>query len=161
MNLMSTEVRFWRIKTVPALKGLPEWIKQLLNNASTHLLIIYSFVTQVVVTFFVGAAIHHDISNNFHHLAEPFLMGTVALGVWYSSDSNYDKNIIQLNEYEIIIYNLSLICVYLSTGGVVNVMPFLYGKIQPVASQVNGFRTAILLGLTTCTILNILWYVET
>ncbi|CAH1781707.1 unnamed protein product [Owenia fusiformis] len=42
-------------------------------------------------------------------------------------------------------------------GGVINVMPMLYGKVAPVRSQVRGFRTAVLAGLGTCAILNILW----
>ncbi|KAI0214375.1 hypothetical protein LSAT2_000531 [Lamellibrachia satsuma] len=75
----------------------------------------------VVVTFFVGAAIHHQVQTDFTYLGESFLMGTVAL------------------------------------GGVVNVMPFLYAKIQPVETQVRGFRRAVLSGLTTCMVLNVLW----
>ncbi|KAK2191469.1 hypothetical protein NP493_53g19016 [Ridgeia piscesae] len=75
----------------------------------------------VVVTFFVGAAIHHEVKNDFTYSGESFLMGTVAL------------------------------------GGIVNVMPFLYGKIKPIETQVRGFRRAILGGLTTCMILNVLW----
>ncbi|ELT97778.1 hypothetical protein CAPTEDRAFT_210177 [Capitella teleta] len=75
----------------------------------------------VVITFFVGASIHQEVSNDFSYTGAPFLMGTVAL------------------------------------GGVVNVMPFLYGKIEARSAQVRGFRLAILLGVSTCTVLNILW----
>ena len=32
------------------------------------------------MTFFVGAAIHHNVSNDFSYVGAPFLMGTVALG---------------------------------------------------------------------------------
>ncbi|XP_074657904.1 uncharacterized protein LOC141910911 [Tubulanus polymorphus] len=75
----------------------------------------------VVVTFMVGAEIHHEISNDWKYVGAPFLMGTVAL------------------------------------GGIINVMPMLYAKVAPVRHQVRGFRTAVLSGLTTCMILNILW----
>ncbi|CAD5118273.1 DgyrCDS6990 [Dimorphilus gyrociliatus] len=42
-------------------------------------------------------------------------------------------------------------------GGVINVMPFLYNKIERNRRQVSRFRFAIVAGLVTCTILNILW----
>lgn len=42
-------------------------------------------------------------------------------------------------------------------GGVINVMPFLYGKIERNKRQVSGFRFSIIAGLITCTVLNILW----
>ncbi|XP_060585069.1 uncharacterized protein LOC132741012 [Ruditapes philippinarum] len=42
-------------------------------------------------------------------------------------------------------------------GGVVNVMPMLYSKISPYKHQIQNFRFAILLGLFTCTALNIGW----
>ncbi|XP_052784887.1 uncharacterized protein LOC128220506 isoform X2 [Mya arenaria] len=42
-------------------------------------------------------------------------------------------------------------------GGVVNVMPMLYSKIQPLKNQIQNFRFAIVLGLFTCAILNIGW----
>ncbi|XP_058257565.1 uncharacterized protein si:ch211-51h4.2 isoform X3 [Hemibagrus wyckioides] len=42
-------------------------------------------------------------------------------------------------------------------GGIVNVMPFLFSEIYHSRTQVLWFRRAVLGGLTTCTILNILW----
>ncbi|XP_069103802.1 uncharacterized protein [Argopecten irradians] len=42
-------------------------------------------------------------------------------------------------------------------GGVINTMPLMYSKISPVANQVKYFRLAVILGLATCTVLNILW----
>lgn len=75
----------------------------------------------VVMTFFVGASIHHEIKNDFTFTGDPFLMGTVAL------------------------------------GGIVNVMPFLYSKIQPYENQIVGYRRAVVLGLLTCAVLNVLW----
>ncbi|CAH1244391.1 Hypp7295 [Branchiostoma lanceolatum] len=42
-------------------------------------------------------------------------------------------------------------------GGVVNVMPMLYQKISPVTTQVKHFRGAVVAGISTCTVLNILW----
>ncbi|XP_056590166.1 uncharacterized protein si:ch211-51h4.2 isoform X2 [Triplophysa dalaica] len=42
-------------------------------------------------------------------------------------------------------------------GGIVNVMPFLFSEISQVKSQVLWFRRAVLGGLATCTLLNILW----
>ncbi|CAM4732448.1 unnamed protein product [Leuciscus chuanchicus] len=42
-------------------------------------------------------------------------------------------------------------------GGIVNVMPFLFSEISHVKTQVLWFRRAVLGGLATCTILNILW----
>ncbi|XP_027025485.2 uncharacterized protein si:ch211-51h4.2 isoform X2 [Tachysurus fulvidraco] len=42
-------------------------------------------------------------------------------------------------------------------GGIVNVMPFLFSEIYHNKTQVLWFRRALLGGLTTCTILNILW----
>ncbi|XP_078695412.1 uncharacterized protein LOC144924269 isoform X6 [Branchiostoma floridae x Branchiostoma belcheri] len=78
-------------------------------------------IATVVVTFFVGAEVSQGISNDFHYIGAPFLMGTVAL------------------------------------GGVVNVMPMLYQKISPVTAQVKHFRGAVVAGISTCTVLNILW----
>ena len=34
------------------------------------------------MTFFVGAAIHHEVKNDFTYSGESFLMGTVALGMY-------------------------------------------------------------------------------
>ncbi|KAF3691340.1 hypothetical protein EXN66_Car007015 [Channa argus] len=42
-------------------------------------------------------------------------------------------------------------------GGIVNVMPLLFSQISHNKTQVLWFRRAVLAGLTTCTILNILW----
>ncbi|KAK2836034.1 hypothetical protein Q5P01_016518 [Channa striata] len=42
-------------------------------------------------------------------------------------------------------------------GGIVNVMPLLFSQISHNKTQVLWFRRAVLGGLTTCTILNILW----
>lgn len=42
-------------------------------------------------------------------------------------------------------------------GGVINVMPFLYGKIERNRRQISRFRFSIVAGLVTCTVLNILW----
>ncbi|XP_039614786.1 uncharacterized protein si:ch211-51h4.2 [Polypterus senegalus] len=42
-------------------------------------------------------------------------------------------------------------------GGIVNVMPFLFSEISPNKCQVMWFRRAIVGGLITCTILNIVW----
>ncbi|XP_078612442.1 uncharacterized protein LOC144882500 isoform X1 [Branchiostoma floridae x Branchiostoma japonicum] len=42
-------------------------------------------------------------------------------------------------------------------GGVVNVMPMLYHKISPVTTQVKHFRGAVVAGISTCTVLNVLW----
>ncbi|XP_051528383.1 uncharacterized protein si:ch211-51h4.2 isoform X2 [Myxocyprinus asiaticus] len=42
-------------------------------------------------------------------------------------------------------------------GGIVNVMPFLFSEISHIKTQVLWFRRAILGGLATCTLLNILW----
>ncbi|XP_052215760.1 uncharacterized protein LOC127834164 isoform X2 [Dreissena polymorpha] len=75
----------------------------------------------VIVTFYVGASVHREITNDFTYFGAPFLMGTVAL------------------------------------GGVVNVMPLLYSKISPNKTQIQNFRLAVLLGLITCTVLNIGW----
>lgn len=75
----------------------------------------------VMITFFVGASIHHEVTTDFSFTGEPFLMGTVAL------------------------------------GGIINVMPFLYSKIQPYDNQIRGYRRSVNLGLVTCTLLNILW----
>ncbi|XP_064638411.1 uncharacterized protein LOC135494407 [Lineus longissimus] len=75
----------------------------------------------VIVTFYVGAEIHHEITNDFMYTGAPFLMGTVAL------------------------------------GGIINVMPFLYSKIGQNPQQVQSFRFAIIMGLLTCTVLNVLW----
>ncbi|KAM4548475.1 uncharacterized protein PAE49_016716 isoform 2-T2 [Odontesthes bonariensis] len=42
-------------------------------------------------------------------------------------------------------------------GGIVNVMPMLYSQISHNKTQILWFRRAVLGGLTTCTVLNILW----
>ncbi|XP_070538677.1 uncharacterized protein [Ptychodera flava] len=42
-------------------------------------------------------------------------------------------------------------------GGVINVMPMLFGKIAPVETQVKGFFRSVFAGLTTCAVLNIIW----
>ncbi|KAL3046905.1 hypothetical protein OYC64_021179 [Pagothenia borchgrevinki] len=42
-------------------------------------------------------------------------------------------------------------------GGIVNVMPLLYSRISHNRTQIMWFRRAVLGGLTTCTVLNILW----
>ncbi|KAJ8278825.1 hypothetical protein COCON_G00058910 [Conger conger] len=42
-------------------------------------------------------------------------------------------------------------------GGIVNVMPFLFSEISNNRNQILWFRRAILGGLLTCTVLNILW----
>ncbi|XP_034738218.1 uncharacterized protein si:ch211-51h4.2 isoform X2 [Etheostoma cragini] len=42
-------------------------------------------------------------------------------------------------------------------GGIVNVMPLLYSQISHNKTQILWFRRAVLAGLTTCTVLNILW----
>ncbi|KAL5005410.1 hypothetical protein ScPMuIL_018866 [Solemya velum] len=42
-------------------------------------------------------------------------------------------------------------------GGVVNTMPFMYSRIEPVQGQIKRFRLSVILGLLTCTVLNILW----
>ncbi|KAG7220485.1 hypothetical protein INR49_018170, partial [Caranx melampygus] len=43
-----------------------------------------------------------------------------------------------------------------STGGIVNVMPLLFSQISHNRTQILWFRRAVLGGLTTCTVLNIL-----
>ncbi|XP_047444336.1 uncharacterized protein si:ch211-51h4.2 [Mugil cephalus] len=42
-------------------------------------------------------------------------------------------------------------------GGIVNVMPLLFSQISHNRTQILWFRRAVLAGLTTCTVLNILW----
>ncbi|KAJ0032727.1 hypothetical protein NQD34_002808 [Periophthalmus magnuspinnatus] len=42
-------------------------------------------------------------------------------------------------------------------GGIVNVMPMLFSQISHSKTQILWFRRAVLGGLTTCTVLNILW----
>ncbi|XP_024909985.1 uncharacterized protein LOC103376826 [Cynoglossus semilaevis] len=42
-------------------------------------------------------------------------------------------------------------------GGIVNVMPLLFSQIEHNRTQIIWFRRAILCGLMTCTVLNILW----
>ncbi|XP_029988009.1 uncharacterized protein LOC115417931 [Sphaeramia orbicularis] len=42
-------------------------------------------------------------------------------------------------------------------GGIVNVMPLLFSQISHNKTQILWFRRAVLGGLTTCTLLNILW----
>ncbi|XP_077987838.1 uncharacterized protein LOC144442382 [Glandiceps talaboti] len=42
-------------------------------------------------------------------------------------------------------------------GGIINVMPMLFGKIAAVETQVKGFFKSVFAGLTTCAILNIVW----
>ncbi|XP_035502970.1 uncharacterized protein si:ch211-51h4.2 isoform X2 [Scophthalmus maximus] len=42
-------------------------------------------------------------------------------------------------------------------GGIVNVMPLLFSQISHNKTQILWFRRAVLGGLTTCTVLNILW----
>ncbi|KAG5275463.1 hypothetical protein AALO_G00120580 [Alosa alosa] len=45
-------------------------------------------------------------------------------------------------------------------GGIVNVMPFLFSEISHNKTQILWFRRMLLGGLTTCTVLNILWRQE-
>ncbi|CAL8307549.1 unnamed protein product [Lota lota] len=42
-------------------------------------------------------------------------------------------------------------------GGIVNVMPLLFSQISHNKNQILWFRRAVLAGLTTCAVLNILW----
>ncbi|XP_030582507.1 uncharacterized protein LOC115778558 isoform X2 [Archocentrus centrarchus] len=42
-------------------------------------------------------------------------------------------------------------------GGIVNVMPLLFSQISHNKTQILWFRRAVIGGLTTCTVLNILW----
>ncbi|KAM7013000.1 uncharacterized protein LKV04_000478 [Tautogolabrus adspersus] len=42
-------------------------------------------------------------------------------------------------------------------GGIINVMPLLFSQISHNKTQILWFRRAVLAGLTTCTVLNILW----
>ncbi|XP_030228807.1 uncharacterized protein si:ch211-51h4.2 [Gadus morhua] len=42
-------------------------------------------------------------------------------------------------------------------GGIVNVMPMLFSQISHNKNQILWFRRAVLAGLTTCAVLNILW----
>ncbi|XP_033122696.1 uncharacterized protein LOC117121566 isoform X1 [Anneissia japonica] len=42
-------------------------------------------------------------------------------------------------------------------GGVMNILPILYNKVEPVKEQVQCFFLAAFGGLTTCMILNVLW----
>ncbi|KAG9266445.1 hypothetical protein AMEX_G19072 [Astyanax mexicanus] len=42
-------------------------------------------------------------------------------------------------------------------GGIINVMPFLFSEISHNKTQVMWFRRAVLGGLATCTVLNVLW----
>lgn len=51
-----------------------------------------------------------------------------------------------------------VLCNVFVLGGIINVMPFLYTKIDPVREQVLNFRRSVTAGLLTCTLLNILWY---
>ncbi|XP_033637499.1 uncharacterized protein LOC117298379 isoform X1 [Asterias rubens] len=78
-------------------------------------------VATVIVTFGVGSAVSNKISNDFHYIGSPFLMGTVAL------------------------------------GGVVNIMPMMYARLEFEKTQIRCFMWAVLLGLLTCTVLNIFW----
>ncbi|KAJ3599134.1 hypothetical protein NHX12_033097, partial [Muraenolepis orangiensis] len=43
-------------------------------------------------------------------------------------------------------------------GGIVNVMPLLFSQISHNKKQIMWFRRAVLAGLTTCAVLNILWW---
>ncbi|XP_072034211.1 uncharacterized protein [Amphiura filiformis] len=42
-------------------------------------------------------------------------------------------------------------------GGIMNVMPLMYSRIDFVKTQIRAFMLAVLAGLTTCMILNVLW----
>lgn len=79
------------------------------------------FTLAVVVTFFVTSEVHENYRNDFNHIQDSFLMGTVAL------------------------------------GGTFLVMPFLFRKIENDTSQIKKFRIALVMGLVTCLVLNILW----
>ncbi|XP_071508065.1 uncharacterized protein [Diadema antillarum] len=78
-------------------------------------------VATVVVTFGVGSAVANTITNDFHYMGSPFLMGTVAL------------------------------------GGVCNVMPMMYARIDYSRKQIQLFWWTVFAGLTTCMVLNVLW----
>ncbi|XP_046580605.1 uncharacterized protein LOC124288084 [Haliotis rubra] len=42
-------------------------------------------------------------------------------------------------------------------GGIINTMPFIYEKIEFNATQIKRYRLSVLMGLITCSLLNILW----
>ncbi|XP_041352506.1 uncharacterized protein LOC121370986 isoform X2 [Gigantopelta aegis] len=42
-------------------------------------------------------------------------------------------------------------------GGIINTMPFIYEKIEFKKEKIKNFRLSVLLGMITCTVLNILW----
>lgn len=42
-------------------------------------------------------------------------------------------------------------------GGVINSMPLMFSKIKPEVNQIKNFRLSVILGILTCTVLNILW----
>ena len=51
-----------------------------LSLNSYRSLMAFIFLSQVVVTFGVGAAVSNEITNDYAYMGQPFLMGTVALG---------------------------------------------------------------------------------
>ncbi|KAK3738367.1 hypothetical protein QZH41_010677 [Actinostola sp. cb2023] len=95
------------------------------------------FTACVLAAMYVGYFVSGEITEDVRSAGEPFLLGTVAIVV--------------------VVVVVLMYIVLAFSGGVINVMPMIFTKIRLRVSQVLRFRQAVIAGLVTCTILNILW----
>ncbi|KAL4219961.1 hypothetical protein ACF0H5_020372 [Mactra antiquata] len=79
------------------------------------------------------------------------LLGTVIVTFYVGASIHRDI----INDYTY--FGAPFLMGTVALGGVVNVMPMLYSKISPLKNQIQNFRLSIILGLFTCTALNIGW----
>ncbi|XP_034438052.1 uncharacterized protein si:ch211-51h4.2 [Hippoglossus hippoglossus] len=117
----------------------------------SHIYVIPAFTWILTLAILLGHRFIQPITSVLTLLKGILLMVTVAVTFAVGSEVGLQSS----NDFSQM--GKPFLMGTVALGGIVNVMPLLFSQISHNKTQILWFRRAVLGGLTTCTVLNILW----
>ncbi|KAG7514481.1 hypothetical protein JOB18_035014 [Solea senegalensis] len=117
----------------------------------SHIYVIPAFTWILTLAILLGHTVIQPITSLLTLLKGILLIVTVAVTFAVGSEVGLQSS----NDFSQM--GKPFLMGTVALGGIVNVMPLLFSQISHNRTQILWFRRAVLGGLTTCTILNILW----
>ncbi|XP_060068774.1 uncharacterized protein LOC132548892 [Ylistrum balloti] len=141
-------LQFIALQISYALAG-SEAYAELIGVEPIYVIPVFVWVLTLAIVFALRFV--QPVVSVFTFFKGSLLLGTVIATFYVGAEVNRDIH----NDFTAI--GAPFLMGTVALGGVINTMPLMYSKISPVANQVKYFRLAVILGLTTCTVLNVLW----
>ncbi|XP_033760661.1 uncharacterized protein LOC117342579 [Pecten maximus] len=116
-----------------------------------HVYVIPVFVWVLTLAIVFALKFIQPVVSVFTFFKGSLLLGTVIVTFYVGAEVNREIH----NDFSAV--GAPFLMGTVALGGVINTMPLMYSKISPVTNQVKYFRLAVILGLVTCTVLNVLW----